>query len=144
MLLRRIVVLVTAGLAMAAMMALGAGAALADKGGGGHTECDDNTGICQFSGGSGSREEGGGGGNAFVGGGETSISGGGGSREGGGGGHFHVQGPGEAQQITSSGGSGGKDGGGGGKCEGEYNGYTDTQIITEERGSSAPFPCNLT
>ncbi len=135
--MRRIMLFVTAGLVM---MALGAGAALADKGGGGHTECD-NTGVCQFSGGGGSGEEGGGGGHAVVGRGEFTSSGGGGSREGGGGGHFHVQGPVEDQQSTSSGGSGGKDGGGGGMCEGEYNGYTNTQIITKERGSSAPFPC---
>ena len=114
--MKRILRVMTVGLVMAAMMALGAGAALADKGGGGHTKCD-NTGVCQFSGG-------------------------GGSREGGGGGHFHSQGPLEDQQFTSSGGSGGNDGGGGGMCEGSYNGYTDTRIITEEHGSSAPWPCN--
>ena len=136
--MKRILTLMAVGLVMAAMMALGAGAALADKGGGGHTKCD-NTG-CQWSGGGGSRE-GGGGGNVDYIGGEISGSGGGGSREGGGGNHFHLQGPHEDQQFTSSGGSGGNDGGGGGMCEGAYNGYTDTLNITEEHGSSAPYPC---
>ncbi len=106
--MRRIMLLVTVGLVMAAMMAFGAGAAFADKGGGGHFACD-GTG-CHVSGGAGG--PGGGFGSYFT----NDFS---------------------ELEVTISGGNGGLGGGQGGRCELEYlPGEDETEpVITKDVGS---------
>jgi hypothetical protein len=100
--------LVTVGLVMALMMAFGAGAAFADRGGGGHFACDETG--CHASGGFGGPD--GGFGNNFT----NDFS---------------------ELEVTISGGSGGPGGGQGGRCEFEYlPGEDETEPeITKDAGS---------
>ncbi len=103
---KRILLLVTVALVMALMMAFGAGAAFADKGGGGHFACDDTG--CHASGGFGGPD--GGFGNNFT---------------------YDPSEP----EVTISGGSGGPGGGQGGRCE-LVPGEEETEPeITKDAGS---------
>ena len=126
--------LVTVGLVMALMMAFGAGAAFADRGGGGHFACDETG--CHASGGFGGPD--GGFGNNFtndfseL---EVTISGGSGGPGGGFGSHFTNDF--SELEVTISGGSGAPGGGEGGRCEFEYlPGEDETgPLLRKEAGS---------
>ena len=127
--MKRIVSLVTAVTVMAAMMALGAGPAFADKGGGGHDSCGPGPERCIISGG-GSDPGGGGSGGVGIYGTDVTRNGGGGGPGGGGGGRFDDN---RAEsEMTLNGGFGGPGGGAGGRCEFDYS--SGTVIPTKDVG----------